>query len=99
MNEEVSKLPKNKLPEQQVTWNCSSDIIESLFGWDKKNASPNKRNGITTRILLLPLLTRIEPRKGKETINYKKSLEKVTMENLRTWKNKHLLENQMIKRR
>jgi transposase-like protein len=99
MNEEVSKLPKNKLPEQQVTWNCSSDIIESLFGWDKRNASPNKMNGITTRILLLPLLTRLEPRKGKENINYKKCLEKVTMANLRTWKNKHLLENQMIKRR
>ncbi|MDR3198803.1 MAG: hypothetical protein LBU34_13130, partial [Planctomycetaceae bacterium] len=84
INTEVSKLPTDKLPEQKVTWDCSSDIIESLFGWDKRHSSPNKMNGITTRILMLPLLTRIDSRKGREAINYKKCLEKVTMAHLRT---------------
>jgi hypothetical protein len=98
LDEELSKLPKKKLPEQPAVWHCSSDIIESLFGWDKRHASPNKMNGITTRILLLPLLTRIKPRQGKEPINYKKCLEQVTMANLRTWKNTYLLENQVTKR-
>lgn len=98
INEEAGKLPEN-LSGLQVVWNCSSDIIESLFGWDKRRASPNKMNGITTRVLMLPLLTRVKPRAGNEAINYKECLEKVTMNMLRTWKNTHLLENKTIKRK
>ena len=50
---------KKKLRDNEAVWHISSDVIESLFGYYKKIKSPNPLNGVTTQILVLPLLTRM----------------------------------------
>jgi hypothetical protein len=65
----------------------SFDVIESLFGDYKERKSPNKMNGITKQIFILPLLPQLQ-RKTKEDGNaFKIYLENVQLKDLETWKN------------
>jgi hypothetical protein len=89
---------RQKLPDTQTVWNCSSDIVESLFGRFKRIKSPNALNGVTGRIFLLPLLTRVASPEGRKSLNVKECLEKVLLADLKQWKNTHLLENKTVKR-
>jgi hypothetical protein len=47
----------SKLSDTNKTWHVSSDVIESLFGDYKECKPPNKMNGVTKQIFILPLLT------------------------------------------
>jgi hypothetical protein len=89
---------REKLPnDPRVVWHCSSDIIESLFGYYKSIKSPNKMNGVTSRIFLLPLKTKTCSHKSSE-MSFKKYLESNTLAEINQWTKKHLLPNQVVKR-
>jgi hypothetical protein len=92
------KSERQKLPNKKTVWNCSSDIIESLFGRFKRIKSSNALNGVTGRIFFLPLLTRITSPEGRKSLNVKECLEKVLLADLKQWKSTHLLENKTVKR-
>jgi hypothetical protein len=87
------KLPDNK----EVEWHCSSDIIESLFGYYKSIKSPNKMNGVTSQIFLLPLKVKMCSHKSKD-MSFKKYLESTTLAEINQWTKKHLPLNQVVKR-
>ncbi|MDR3296990.1 MAG: hypothetical protein LBS94_02000, partial [Prevotellaceae bacterium] len=89
---------KAKRPAQKACWHASSDVIESLFGMYKSRRSKNPLNGVTSYVLLLPLLTRIGDGRSASTIDFKQSLEHVYMSDLTTWTEDHLTENLAVKR-
>jgi hypothetical protein len=89
---------KDKLPNEATVWHCSSDIIESLFGYYKFHKSPNKMNGITQQIFLLPLKAYMCSQNREKKVNIKKFLEQNTLAKINQWKNSHLLKNQYLKR-
>jgi hypothetical protein len=72
---------KQKLPDVGCVRHISSDVIESFFGFYKRIQSPNPMNGITKRVLFLPLLAQMSSAKNKGCINFKKYLERVLIEN------------------
>jgi hypothetical protein len=90
---------KEKLPNAETAWHCSSDIIESLFGYYKNRKSPNSMNGVTKQILWLPLTTAIDSKKGVLHLNFKEYLEKNTLATINKWRNTHLPKNQTLKRK
>jgi uncharacterized protein YoxC len=90
---------KRKLPKEETTWHCSSDIIESLFGYYKNRKSPNPMNGVTKQILWLPLTTAIDSKNGVLHLNFKEYLEKNTLANINKWRESHLPKNQTLKRK
>ena len=87
-----------KLLNEKSVWNVSSDIIESLFGTYKSRKSKNPLHGITTYVMLLPLLTKVDENNRLTNLDCKEALETVFLKDLTTWKNKHLTENLAIKR-
>lgn len=89
---------KNKLRDKQVCWNASSDIIESIFGTYKFKRSSNSLNGITSYVLLLPLLTKTSDKGNGMNVNFKHALESVFMKDLSDWENNNLTENLLVKR-
>ena len=89
---------KKKLPNAETTWNASSDLIESFFGTFKARKADNPLNGITPSVLLLPLLTQINPAENKVNMNFKTALESVFLADLAQWKEDNLIENQVVKR-
>lgn len=93
LHEEVKKLP-----DKDAVWHISSDVIESLFGYYKKIKSPNPLNGVTTQILVLPLLTRMNSDQKYANFRFKDCLEKVLMADIEKWKKKYLPENKVLKR-
>ncbi|MDR0714370.1 MAG: hypothetical protein LBF89_08955 [Bacteroidales bacterium] len=88
---------KKSIPEEK--WHISSDVIESLFGSYKARKSPNAMNGVTKQIFILPLLTRINAKKGLTSGWFKTCLEYVFLKDLDEWKDEHLSENRTVKRR
>jgi hypothetical protein len=90
---------RRKLPNEETVWHCSSDIIESLFGYYKNRKSPNPMNGVTKQILWLPLITAMKSKKGGMHLNFKEYLEKNTLANINRWRNTHLPKNQTLKRK
>ena len=92
LEEEKSKIEKN------VTWHASSEILESLFGTYKYRRSKNPLNGVTSYVLLLPLLTRSGEIGNPSSVNYKESLECVFIKDLKHWSDVNLTENLAIKR-
>lgn len=89
---------KTKLPSDAL-WNASSDVIESLFGFYKLRKSPNPLNGITSYVLLLPLLGRISKTKKPSEIDFKKALETVKGRDITNWAKMNLIQNKTIRRR
>jgi hypothetical protein len=76
----------------------SSDILESFFGYYKSRKSPNPLCGVTTQIFMLPVLTKINSRTGVSSINFKSSLERVFLRDLKDRRIKNLPENLVVKR-
>ena len=88
-----------KLTDKDVVWHISSDIIESLFGRYKEHKADNGLYGVTPFVLALPVLTKVNAEKHQVSIDYKESLERTFMTDLKQWDADHLIENQVIKRR
>jgi hypothetical protein len=88
-----------KLPNKNTVWHISSDIIESLFGRYKEHKADNGLYGVTSFVLALPVLTRINTENNDVRIDFKASLEGTLMTDLKQWDEDHLIENQVIKRR
>ena len=89
----------SKLTAKGVVWHMSSDIIESLFGRYKEHKADNGLYGVTPFVLALPVLTKINAEKQQVNVDYKESLERTLMTDLKQWNVDHLIENQVIKRR
>lgn len=87
-----------KLPDVTTTWHISSDIIESLFGRFKAHKADNAMYGVTPFTLVLPVMTKIDPKKPIIHVDFTKALEGTFMTDLDTWNERHLIENQVIKR-
>ncbi|MDR1021900.1 MAG: hypothetical protein LBL94_01270 [Prevotellaceae bacterium] len=88
-----------KLKDDKSCWHASSDIIESMFGYYKFRRSKNRLNGITSYVLLLPLLTRMGEVRKRSKINFKEALESVFMKDLKAWNDDNLTENLAVKRK
>jgi len=93
------KEEKAKLLTSKNVWHCSSDIIESLFGVYKFRRARNLLNGITSYVLLLPVITAIGFEPKSSNLDFKKNLESVFMQDLSRWKENKLTENLTVKRR
>lgn len=78
--------------------NISSDIIESIFGIYKDKMSPNKLNGITSLVLLLPLYPNVAVYSVSKKQDFKERLAKVKLADLDLWAKENLSENVVSKR-
>ena len=58
--------------------------------------SPNKMNGVTKLIFILPLITNIKKMKGGD---FKSCLEQNSLKDVDEWKNSHLSKNKTVMRR
>lgn len=90
---------KLKLPDRSRVWNASSDVLESLFGKYKYQAPANPLNGVTPLVLALCVFT--DKKEDQQTLHHqvKEALESISMAKLKTWKEKNLVENQLVRRR
>jgi hypothetical protein len=88
----------DKIVTEKSVWNASSDIIESIFGTYKFRKSKNPLHGITTYVMLLPLMTKVNEDNKLTDVNCKQALETVFLRDLTDWKKKHLTENLAVKR-
>ena len=74
-----------KLTAQDSVWHISSDILESIFGVYKKRKSPNALNGVTSYVLMLPLLTKSDPKSGYIRMDFKYALESTFLRDIDKW--------------
>ena len=88
-----------KLTAQDSAWHTSSDILESIFGVYKKRKSPNALNGVTSYVLMLPLLTKSDPKSGNIRMDFKYALESTFLRDIDKWTKENLSENLTIKRK
>ena len=70
--------------------NISSDIIESTFGINKSNKSPNKQYGVTSFVLTIPLYSKVANESVIKTVNFKEHIVNVKLEDISTWSTEHL---------
>jgi hypothetical protein len=63
-------------------WHISSDIVESVSGVYKVRKSPNALNGVTPSVLMLPLLTGVNPESGCVRVDFKRALESVFLRDI-----------------
>lgn len=89
LTEEVKIVPSGS------AHNNSSDIIESIFGKYKARKSPNKLNGGTPFILLLPLYTAISSSSKRRKFDFKNALENNKMKEIEMWSKQNLKQNLM----
>ena len=78
--------------------NICSDIIESAFGYFKERISPNKNNGYTPLVLLIPLRLRLSTIEDCKSFNARTAIGKTKMEDIKKWRADNLLPNPSIKR-
>lgn len=88
----------NKIPQPNITYHASSDIMESAFGKFKFRKSPNFLHGVTASVLLLPLATRINTQNKKINLNLKDALEAVRLKDIKLWADSELIPNQVTRR-
>lgn len=79
--------------------NNSSDIVESIFGTYKFRKSPNKLNGVTSYILVLPIYTKLCSQSKSEKFDFKGALENIRIQQINDWSKKNLSQNLMQLRR
>jgi hypothetical protein len=91
------KAQVRKMGAAEPGWNASSDVIESLFGTYKARKASNKLYGVTSFVLILPLKTRINSM-NTDSLDFKKSLESVSLAQIKTWEKETLTENLVTKR-
>ncbi len=75
--------------------NISSDIIESEFGILKAKVSPNKLNGFTRMILMLPLYPKISVYSDAKKQNFKVRLANVKLKDIDLWAKENLSPNRV----
>lgn len=75
------------------TVNVSSDIIESIFGVYKGKQSPNKLNGITSLVLMLPLYPKVAVYSVDKKQDFKVRLANVKLADLDLWAKENLSDN------
>ena len=78
--------------------NISSDIIESEFGILKAKVSPNKLNGFTPMVLMLPLYLKITVYSDAENQNFKVRLANVKLKDIDLWAKENLSVNRVALR-
>lgn len=78
---------------EDATHNNSSDIIESIFGKYKARKSPNKLNGVTSFILILPLHTALSEKNNKREFDFKSALENNLIKDVIAWTDENLTPN------
>ena len=78
--------------------NITSDIIESTFGCFKARMSPNKNNGYTPLVLLIPLSLKVSTIEDRRNYNVRDLLGKTTIADIKKWRGDNLLPNPSIKR-
>ena len=78
--------------------NITSDIIESTFGCFKARMSPNKSNGYTSLVLLIPLSLKVSTIEDCRNFNVIELLGKTTITDIKKWRGDNLLPNPTIKR-
>lgn len=76
----------------------SSDIIESDFGILKAKVSPNKLNGFTPMVLILPLYPKITVYSDAEKQNFKVRLANVKLKDIDLWAKENLSPNRVALR-
>ena len=86
------------LLEEDGSHNICSDIIESTFGYFKDRMSPNKNNGYTPLVLLVPLRLRLSTIEDCKSFNARVAIGKTKMEDIKKWRADNLLPNPSIKR-
>ena len=91
-NNEETLLDGNK------SHNICSDIIESTFGYFKDRMSPNKNNGYTPLILLIPLHLRLSTIEACRNFNAAKAIGNTKLGDVKKWRVDNLLPNPSIKR-
>jgi hypothetical protein len=89
---------KEKLPDETTIWHASSDVIESLFGKFKQRAATNKLNGVTPLILSLGLYGQFQEPNDQTKDKVRNALQDVSMTDLKEWKQRYLVENQLVRR-
>jgi hypothetical protein len=89
---------KEKLTDKAAIWHASSDVIESLFGKFKQRSSTNKLNGVTPLVLSLGLYGQFQDQNAPINDKIKDALQDVSMADLNTWKQKYLIQNQVVRR-
>ena len=62
--------------------NICSDIIESTFGYFKERISPNKNNGYTPLVLLIPLRLQLSTIEDCKSFNARTAIGKTKMEDI-----------------
>lgn len=77
--------------------NICSDIIESTFGYYKDRMSPNKNNGYTPLVLLIPLHLRVSTIEDCRSFNAR-IIRKSKLNDIKKWRVDNLLPNPSIKR-
>ena len=80
-------------------WHASSDVIESLFGKYKSCKADKPLSGVTPLVLSLCVHTQRDDDKEVRKQDIQNALQSVSMANLSTWKDKHLIENQVVRRK
>lgn len=93
------KTEQEKLPDEYTSWQASSDIIESLFGTYKARKATNPLHGVTSSILFLPIMTKLDTDNNTLNIDVKEALESVFIADLNTWNTTYMIENQVVKRK
>ena len=78
--------------------NICSDIIESTFGYLKERMSPNKNNGYTPLVLLMPLHMRVSTIEDCKSFNAAKTIGNTKLDDIKKWRADNLLPNPSIKR-
>ena len=78
--------------------NNSSDIIESTFGIFKYRQSPNKLNGVTARVLHLPVILAYTGESVSKNYNVKERLCRTKIKDIKLWRDENLMENLVAKR-
>jgi hypothetical protein len=84
-----------KFPDTETCWHVSSDIVEFIFGKYKFRRSKDPLNGVTSYVLLLPLLTKMGVKSKPSQIDCKASLKHVFMKDFKN----NLTENLAVKRK
>jgi hypothetical protein len=77
--------------------NICSDIIDSTFGYYKDRMSPNKNNGYTPLVLLIPLHLRVSTIEDCRSFNAR-IIRKSKLNDIKKWRVDNLLPNPSIKR-
>lgn len=87
LTEQTEQIPEG------MTYNNSSDIIESIFGKYKARKSLNKLNGVTSYILFLPICAKLSSASKERVYDFKHALESKKMKHLEEWRKNNLTQN------